>query len=142
MAPRAYVVSYTWGSDIIEVEYEIETNGLLISNHSYGIPVQKGGILYASAWRMGNYDTQAYFWDDLHFTFPYYLQVVSAGNDGDFSYPEASYDGYDKLTGEKNSKNNLVVANAQDPGISSTGELLSLNINSSSSQGPTDTTCK
>jgi hypothetical protein len=138
MAPRAYVVSYTWGSDIIEVENEIETNGLLISNHSYGIPVQREGILYPSAWRMGNYDTQAYFWDDVHFTFPYYLQVVSAGNDGNFSYPEASYDGYDKLTGEKNSKNNLVVANAQDPGISSTGELLSLNINSSSSQGPTD----
>ncbi|MGC6523394.1 MAG: S8 family serine peptidase [Flavobacteriaceae bacterium] len=138
MAPRATVVSYDWTSDLTEVEYEIENNGLLVSNHSYGIPVQVQGEPYVDTWRMGCYDSQANLWDNLHYTFPYYIQVVSAGNDGNYSYPEASFEGYDKLTAEKNSKNNLVVANAQDPNISNNGDLVSLSINQGSSQGPSD----
>ncbi len=47
---------------------------------------------------------------------------------------------YDKLVGNKNSKNNLVVANADNPLINpnGSGELLSMSINSGSSQGPSD----
>ena len=47
---------------------------------------------------------------------------------------------YDKLTGNKNSKNNLVVANANNPLINpnGSGDLLNMFINTSSSQGPTD----
>jgi subtilisin family serine protease len=44
----------------------------------------------------------------------------------------------DKLIGEKNSKNNLVIANAQDAIINAQGDLVSVTINESSSQGPTD----
>lgn len=138
MAPKALVVSYEWDNDITEVLNEVTTNGLLISNHSYGVPVQVEGEPYAPTWMMGCYDSNAASWDALHYNNPYYLQVVSAGNDGSYSYTEATFDGYDKLTQEKNAKNNLVVANANDPQISVSGELISININQSSSQGPTD----
>lgn len=133
MAPQALVVSYDWRSDTSEVINEIETNGLLISNHSYGVPVEN-----ATDELIGKYEGNAAYWDELHFNNPYYLQVVSAGNDGTVTYSNPSFSGYDKLIYEKNSKNNLVVANAQDPNINSAGELLSINMNSSSSQGPTD----
>src|SRR5690606_18150660 len=46
-------------------------------------------------------------------------------------------EGYDKLTYEKNAKNNLVVANA-NPFVNSGGFLVNTVINSSSSQGPSD----
>ena len=87
---------------------------------------------------MGKYTSDAASWDSAHFNNPYYLQVVSAGNSGQDNYNGPNFSGYDKLTNEKNSKNNLVVANAYDAGISTSGELTSLNINPSSSQGPTD----
>ena len=68
--------------------------------------------------------------------------VVAAGNDGNQnSYNGAPLDGnssYDKLTGHSTSKNNLVVANAQDANIAADGTLISVSINSSSSEGPTD----
>ena len=137
MAPYATAVSYNWSDDSIEVLYEIENNGLLISNHSYGTSVAIAvGLGYE--WLMGKYDSNAEEWDNIHFNNPFYLQVESAGNDGTVNYAGASYNGYDKLTRSTVSKNNLVVANAQDPGISTLGELTALNINSSSSQGPTD----
>ncbi|MCK5788483.1 MAG: S8 family serine peptidase, partial [Chlamydiia bacterium] len=44
---------------------------------------------------------------------------------------------YDKLSGHATAKNNLVVANGQDASIAG-DELVSLSINSSSSEGPTD----
>jgi serine protease AprX len=137
MAPYATAVSYNWSGDSSEVLDEVETNGLLISNHSYGTSVDIAvGLGYE--WLMGKYDNEAELWDNIHFNNPFYLQVTSAGNDGTQNYAGASYNGYDKLTRSTVSKNNLVVANAQDPGISASGELTSLNINSSSSQGPTD----
>ncbi|HEU4496965.1 MAG TPA: S8/S53 family peptidase, partial [Flavobacterium sp.] len=57
---------------------------------------------------------------------------------GDDDNPVPTTVGYDKLTGNKTSKNNLVVANAQDAVISATGTLTSVAINSGSSQGPAD----
>ena len=137
MAPSATAVCYNWSGDISEVINEAATNGLLISNHSYGTSVAIAvGLGYE--WLMGKYTSDAASWDSAHFNNPYYLQVVSAGNSGQDSYSGPSFSGYDKLTNEKNSKNNLVVANAYDAGISTSGELTSLNINPSSSQGPTD----
>src|SRR5690606_10068021 len=46
--------------------------------------------------------------------------------------------GFDKLNGRKTGKNVLVVANAQDANIDINGDLISVLINSGSSQGPTD----
>jgi hypothetical protein len=139
MAPQAQLTSYNWDNDEIEVVNEITNNALLISNHSYGIPVlNENGAQNAPTWMMGNYNSSAREWDQIAFNSPYYLQVVSAGNDGQSVYTGGTLNAYDKLTGNKNSKNNLVVANASSPTISPEGDLLSLLINGSSSQGPSD----
>lgn len=141
MAPQAILTSYDWDNDSFEALTDATDNGLLISNHSYGIPVFNNGNQNAPTWLMGSYSSEAREWDLVSHASPYYLSVVSAGNDGSSSYTGGLLQGYDKLTGNKNSKNNLVVANAEDAVIhpNGTGVLLgTLFINSSSSQGPSD----
>ena len=137
MAPQATLTSFDWDFDDQEALNEATTNGLLLSNHSYGIPMQTNPSF---AWMMGCYDTEARTWDDVAFNAPYFLSVVSAGNDGSNTYTGGLAANYDKLVGNKNSKNNLVVANADNPLINpnGSGELLSMSINSGSSQGPSD----
>ncbi|WP_159432690.1 S8 family serine peptidase [Mesonia phycicola] len=139
MAPSALLNAYDWNSDESEVTSEITTNGLLISNHSYGVPIfdDDGTQQIPSSWP-GKYRSDARSWDIIHYNAPYYLQVVSAGNEGATSYSGALISGKDKLVNEKNSKNNLVIANAQDAQIDTNGNLLNVAINASSSQGPTD----
>ena len=138
MAPKANIKSYNWNNDEVEVLSEITQNALLISNHSYGVPVVNDQGTPLPAWYMGCYSDAAVDWDNIHYNHPYYLMVTSAGNNGNDTYSGGLGSGLDKLTGEKNSKNNLVVANA-NPSINFfTGALTSLAINSSSSQGPSD----
>jgi len=140
MAPEANINSYDWNNDMGEVNSEITTNGLLISNHSYGVPVfdeDTEQIQVPNSWP-GKYRQEARNWDLIHYNAPYYLMVVSAGNEGSLSYSGSLGTNRDKLIGEKNSKNNLVIANAQDAIINAQGDLVSVTINESSSQGPTD----
>lgn len=139
MAPEASLISYQWDNDASEALSEATNNALLISNHSYGVSVLlDSGSQNAPTWMMGCYNSDAREWDEIAYNSPYYLQVASAGNSGESVYSGGLAFGFDKLTTNKNSKNNLVVANANNPTVSGTGELQSLNINSSSSQGPTD----
>ena len=139
MAPQAGLISYDWNNDNTEVLNQARFGGLLISNHSYGFPVRDPdtNAQNAPSWLMGCYDTDAANWDGIAYLAPYYLQVVSAGNDGESTYSGGLAGGFDKLTAEKNAKNNLVVANANNPFIIN-GNVLSLAINQSSSQGPSD----
>ena len=141
MAPYANAVGYDWNSDTSEAT-GAASNGMLISNHSYG---------YATRDQFGNVQLPQYFfggyidvsreWDEIMFNAPNYLMVVAAGNDGNdnsaTSNPTGGF-GFDKLTGHATAKNNLVVANANDANIASDGSLISVSINSSSSEGPTD----
>ncbi|MEZ4838979.1 S8 family serine peptidase [Flavobacterium sp.] len=39
MAPESSIASYNWNNDLTEVTNEINSTGLLLSNHSYGVPV-------------------------------------------------------------------------------------------------------
>ncbi len=136
MAPKANLRSYDWDSDDLEAITEA-ASGLLLSNHSYGVPLSNvlAGINGAS--NVGAYVADARVWDDIAFNAPYYLAVKSAGNNGRSSddYVGGLGAGYDKLTGNKTAKNVLVVANA-DPTV--IGNFISLKIYISSSQGPTD----
>lgn len=135
MAPKASVISYDWDSDSVEAGNESLDNGLLLSNHSYGIPVQQNDNLN---YLMGSYGAESREWDAITHLAEYYLPVISAGNDGTTEYNGGLANNYDKLIGNKTSKNTLVVANASNPYILGNGDLLFMNINSSSSQGPTD----
>lgn len=139
MAPESTIVAYNWTNDITEVTNEISTNSLLLSNHSYGVPVTTdAGALNVPVWVMGCYNSEAVNWDSVAYSSPYYLMVTSAGNSGGDTYTGGLMAGFDKLTMEKNGKNNLVIANA-NPFISPiNGALINCPINSSSSQGPSD----
>lgn len=139
MAPQVSLVSFDWDNDTQEVLSE-GTNGLLVTNHSYGIPVANNGNTNP-AWFMGAYSSDSRQWDLVANAAKFTTITVSAGNDGNTTYTGGLASGYDKLTGNKTSKNLLIVANAQNAIINpnGSGELLgTLFINPSSSQGPTD----
>jgi subtilisin-like proprotein convertase family protein len=137
MAYQATARTFEWTNDLSEVMDEVQL-GMLISNHSYGTPVTNG-TTPLPAWFIGAYTPDARDWDEAAYLSPYYLMVASAGNDGnDDNNANPIAFGYDKLTTNKVCKNNLVVANAEDAVVATNGNLTSVVINSSSSQGPTD----
>ncbi|MAP53572.1 GEVED domain-containing protein [Altibacter sp.] len=136
MAPHSRVRGYMWNDDKAEATAAAAA-GMLLSNHSYGYRSDLVPDYY-----FGAYITESRDWDQIMYNAPYYLMVVAGGNDGNNNgYNGAPLDGnsaYDKLTGHSTSKNNLVVANGQDANIDGSGNLISVTISSSSSEGPTD----
>ncbi len=139
MAYQGSARTFNWTDDESEALSEVQ-GGMVLSNHSYGVPVTSGTGVTLPSWYIGAYDQDAKDWDEIAYLSPYYLAVVSAGNDGNNqNNTEPMAFGFDKLTGNKNCKNNLVVANAQDAVVDANGNLTAeLLINSSSSQGPSD----
>lgn len=138
MAFQAEARTFNWTDDNSEALSEVQL-GMLISNHSYGIPITGSTGTVLPAWFIGSYSQDAKDWDQIAYLSPYYLPVVSAGNDGGSNAnPDPLAYGYDKLVGNKVCKNNMVVANAQDAVVTTGGVLTSVLINSSSSQGPSD----
>jgi subtilisin-like proprotein convertase family protein len=138
MAYEANGRTFNWTNDETEVLSEV-LGGMLVSNHSYGVPVTNQGNTLPS-WYIGTYDQDAKNWDEIAYLAPYYLMVASAGNSGDDqNNTDPISFGIDKLTGNKTAKNNLIIANCQDVSVNSVGDILSpAVINNSSSQGPTD----
>ena len=136
MAPQAEAVGYEWNNDVSEAT-TAATGGMLLSNHSYG-----WGASGIPDWYFGAYNYRSREWDVVMNNAEYYLMVCSAGNDGnDNSSNGDPLDGnssYDKLSGFKTTKNNMVVANGQDANIDANGDLISVVINSGSSEGPCD----
>lgn len=139
MAYQANARTFDWDSDDSEAISEAQL-GMLISNHSYGVPITNAGTTLPS-WFIGSYSSEAYIWDELAYNAPYYLAVMSAGNDGqNENNPDPILFEYDKLTSNKTAKNNLVVASCGDVAAQSNGivDPASIVISSFSSQGPTD----
>ncbi|WP_430410771.1 S8 family serine peptidase [Kordia sp.] len=141
MAPHASAIGYDWNSDKAEAT-TAASNGMLVSNHSYGFATRNQfGQVQLPQNYFGGYIDESRDWDEILFNAPNYLMVVAAGNDGNDNTANTNPtggSGFDKLTGHSTAKNNLVVANAQDANIDSSGNLVSVSINSSSSEGPTD----
>ena len=135
MATKSNLLAFDNLNDINEAFLQSRDNNLIVSNHSYGIPV---GSLTGNEWYMGAYNNSARLWDAISYSQTSYLMVVSAGNDGNTVYTGGLGPRLDKLTGEKNAKNNLVVANASNVELDDDGNMISATINSSSSQGPSD----
>ncbi|WP_299114250.1 S8 family serine peptidase [uncultured Winogradskyella sp.] len=145
MAINVNVKSYNWSNDEAEIVSAINavTNPIIVSNHSYGIPINQNGGTQLDAAFIGTYTQDARDVDNIARNNPKYLLVASAGNSGITSYPGGKYPGFDKLTTDKNAKNSLVIANAnptvaEQPIFSGNFELTNLVINQGSSQGPTD----
>jgi hypothetical protein len=129
MAPEAELSAYDFNQDESEMANAAAT-GLLVSNHSYGIPAGNSPL-----WYIGYYDSNARNIDRIVYEAPFYLPICSAGNDRQ-SGTNNGDGGYDYLTDKSVAKNNIVVA-AVNEVLNYTGPG-SVNMSSFSSWGPTD----
>jgi serine protease AprX len=135
IAPQASIKSYRFrqtqmqGADEIEMAFEA-ANGMLVSNHSYGIPADAVPVAL-----LGKYDNRAQEWDLLAQNYPYYLIVTSAGNSRNLgaNLPDG---GFDLLTSNANAKNVLTVGATN--GVANYAGPSSVANARFSSYGPTD----
>jgi hypothetical protein len=107
MAPNVNVKSYNWTNDEAEmvVAANDATTPILLSNHSYGVPINQGEDELLDSWFMGAYTQDARDIDNISKNNPKYLIVTSAGNSGNTAYDGGLFAGFDKLTTDKNAKN-------------------------------------
>jgi len=136
VAYGAKALTHDWSRDKIEVA-EAAANGLLLSNHSYGILSDR-----VPDWYFGAYIKVAQDWDRIMYNAPYYLMVTAAGNAQNSYDNEApnygkTADGFDLLLGFTTTKNGLTIAGANTE-IDSNGELKKASVAGYSSFGPVD----
>ncbi len=128
MAFKGHVNSYDWNDDVSEVAIAA-SNGLLLSNHSYGL-----NPYFVSTNQWGKYNVEAQSLDDIMFNAPYYEYVCAAGNSrGDYNIEK---NGYDLLTGHSLTKNGITVAAVEE--VQNYTGPSSVNMAYFSSWGPTD----
>ena len=136
VAFAAQAATHDWSRDKIEVA-EAAAEGLLLSNHSYGIKTDR-----VPDWYFGAYIKVSQDWDKIMYNAPYYLMVTAAGNaqnsyDNDLPVYGKTQDGFDLLVGFTTSKNGMVVAGA-DTKVNGNGILTTVKVSGYSSFGPTD----
>ena len=129
MAPMAELLTYDFSADEPEMT-NAAANGLLISNHSYGIASSNVPL-----WYIGYYDSNARDIDRIVYNAPYYLPICSAGNDRQ-SGENPGDGGYDYLTDKSVAKNNIVVAATFE--VLEYEDASDVFMSSFSSWGPTD----
>lgn len=130
MAPQGSLKSFRFDEDTSEM-FEEASNGFLISNHSYGTEVTEDTPLNY----YGRYEESATGFDFITSVYPYYLPVVSAGNDRGKGFNRAD-NGFDLLTDRTLSKNVMTVGAVE--GIFFYSNPSSVVMSSFSSYGPTD----
>jgi hypothetical protein len=87
MSYEATLRSYNWNNAVQQMANEASSNGMLVSQHSYGVP---GSYTY---------DRSAEDWDNMHLNYPYKLGSKSAANEGgDWTVTDAG-----------NAKNNITI---------------------------------
>ncbi|MBW3518681.1 S8 family serine peptidase [Flavobacterium sp. NKUCC04_CG] len=135
MAPEATIWSNDWRSDIREMTQQA-AEGLLVSNHSYGVDTSPENWNGRVA-DFGSYDYTSYSFDILTANAPFYQPVVAAGNDRDsFNRLNPTKRGNDLLLGATLSKNAIVVAAVgQVNNYTSANQVV---MSSFSNFGPTD----
>lgn len=136
VAYGAQALTHDWSRDKIEVA-EAAADGLLLSNHSYGILSDR-----VPDWYFGAYIKVAQDWDRIMYNAPYYLMVTAAGNAQNSIDNEApnygkTADGFDLLLGFTTTKNGLTVAGANTE-IDDKGNLKNASVTGYSSFGPVD----
>jgi len=143
IAPTSNLWANTWDDDLTEMTNEA-AQGLLVSNHSYGINNRSYINLPGF---FGRYTTLSRGIDELTFNANMYLPVFAAGNDrnglfvsGNLVYLNSAKLGHDLLTHEMVSKNAVVVAAVYGITTYQTSLFASNNVVMSdfSQWGPTD----
>ncbi|MBU2997588.1 S8 family serine peptidase [Cellulophaga baltica] len=136
VAYNATAVTNDWSADKVEVT-AAAADGLLLSNHSYGI--QPNNV---PDWYFGAYIQVSQDWDEIMYNAPYYLMVTAAGNAQSLKYNDTpiygkNSDGFDLLLGFSTSKNGINVA-AVDTNVDNDGNLKDAEVATYSSLGPID----
>lgn len=129
MASQASLQANDFNGDFSEMLPQA-TDGLLVSNHSYGFGADNLPLYF-----FGAYDDTSAQLDELLFNLPFYTMVCSAGNDrNDGHNPDDN--GYDLLTDRSCAKNNITVAAVNE--VTDYQNNFSVQMSSFSSWGPTD----
>ncbi|MBL18362.1 MAG: hypothetical protein CMC82_00825 [Flavobacteriaceae bacterium] len=130
------IFSYNWENDVFEIFEQLQLNAnsdFIISNHSYGYPLTDENNVPIPSEYIGDYSDWSALLDEIAYTYPTYLHVLAAGNDGRKSYPDQQVSGLDQLTGSTSAKNVLTVGSfSMDDNGSNKG------ITDFSSAGPTN----
>jgi len=135
MAFAAELSAFDFGNDLAEMTNEA-MNGMLVSNHSYGLnPASIPNSFF------GAYLPFAADVDQLVFNAPNYLPVFSAGNSRNAPPSQGgpfndTKNGFDLISGKNLAKNILSVANVLE--VNNYVSASSVTMSSSSSWGPTD----
>jgi serine protease AprX len=131
LAYQANLWANNWTDDLSEMTAQ-SREGLLISNHSYGI-----GAEALNTWEFGAYNQESRAWDNLLFQTEYYLPVVAAGNDRNHDPVfNPSKGGRDLLSESAVSKNVVTVAAIEEVNYNSNNPRIIMS--TFSSWGPTD----
>ncbi len=133
MAPQASLWSNHWSNDKAEMTSQA-SQGLLVSNHSYGTDYDAAGFKNNPG-VFGRYIQDARELDLLLFTADNYLPVIAAGNARGDGYNTARA-GADLMHGDAVSKNAVVVAAIE--GITDYAQPSDAVMSSFSQWGPTD----
>lgn len=105
LVPNAKLWVNNWTDDLEEM-IKLSSQGLLVSNHSYGLDPEKLPVYY-----YGAYTETSKALDAITYTMKYYQPVVAAGNDRRESNKlNPTKNGGDLLTAMAVSKNSVVVA--------------------------------
>lgn len=130
LAYQATLLAHDSFSDLSEALARAN-NGLLVSNHSYGVNFE-----IQPQWKRGAYDVAAAAWDEMLFQVPYYLPVFAAGNDRNKPDANTNDTTPNIIVGDGNAKNLVTVAATEEVPVY-TGSN-SVQMSSFSSYGPTD----
>jgi len=131
MSFEGSLIAYDFNDNLSEMANEA-SNGLLISNHSYGLAPSS----IPESW-FGAYLSFAANIDDIVYNAQNYLPVFAVGNSNNNLPPyNPSQNGYDLISGYNLAKNILSVANVKE--VENYVDASSVEIWDSSSWGPTD----
>lgn len=122
-----------WNQDVSYMPSQA-AQGLLMSNHSYGLNAALAGSWVPGIFGKYNPDSEDY--DAIAYNAPFYTIVFAAGNDRGAGYNPNRPDGRDLLSQGGVSKNTVVVASCL--GIENYTSPSSVQLSSFSSYGPTD----
>ena len=136
MASMAESVNYNFNGVQSDFISAVNDFGLIVSNHSYGVPADGGSGPAMPAWYLGKYEGSARYWDNAVYNLPFHLYVKSAGNGRGTAHNNQGDNGFDILTGNANSKNLLVVAASNQ--VNNYAGPGSVAMSGFSSWGPTD----
>lgn len=137
IAPQlGHLYSYDWNNDLSEIVDQLLTENnldFILSNHSYGYPINdENGESIPNAF-IGDYSLWSSILDNITYVFPYYLHIAAGGNDGNVAYPDQQVQGLDQLTGSTTAKNVLTVGS-----FSMSDDNSNVSPTSFSSAGPTN----